>query len=113
MYSWTITLPVELAGFVNEQLTKKAWGSADNLFAAAVFQLQNAVAMVDSMDQDWLRAQIQVGIDQADRGELIDGEEVFSRLERELDESMAAEAIDSKPSSEVGEPQAVHVFPKS
>ena len=30
---------------------------------------------------DWLKAEIQIGIDQADRGELIPADEVFDRLE--------------------------------
>jgi antitoxin ParD1/3/4 len=31
--------------------------------------------------KDWLKAEIQKGIDSADRGELIPAEEVFDRLE--------------------------------
>ncbi len=113
MNSWNVTLPPELAEFVNDQLANKAWGSADNLFAAAVFQLQTAIAMVDSMDRDWLRAQIQEGIDSADRGELIDAEEVFSRLQKELDDVTAKEANDSGSPPDLDEPKAVHVFHNS
>jgi predicted transcriptional regulator len=34
---------------------------------------------------DRLRAQIKLGLDQANRGELLDGEEVFEELEKRFD----------------------------
>ncbi len=38
--------------------------------------------------QDWLKSEVQKGIDEADRGELIPAEEVFARLEAK-DRAMA------------------------
>jgi hypothetical protein len=36
--------------------------------------------LVEQMKLQWLRREVQKGIDQADRGELIDGAEVFAAL---------------------------------
>ncbi|MBP9094556.1 hypothetical protein KBI23_26290 [bacterium] len=36
--------------------------------------------LVEDMKLQWLRREIQIGIDQADRGELIDGDVVFAEL---------------------------------
>lgn len=41
--------------------------------------MNEAVELLKRRDQ--LRREIQIGIDEADRGELLDGEEVFRRLE--------------------------------
>ena len=47
--------------------------------------LDEAVSLLRMRDQ--LRADVQLGIDQADRGELLPAEEVFQRLERRVDET--------------------------
>ena len=36
--------------------------------------------LVEDMKLQWLRREIQIGIDQSDRGELIDGDVVFAEL---------------------------------
>jgi predicted transcriptional regulator len=36
--------------------------------------------LVEDMKLQWLRREIQIGIEQADRGELIDGDVVFAEL---------------------------------
>lgn len=92
MNSWNITLPQKLAGFVREQLATKAWESPDILFASAIATLQSDVTLVDFLDQDWLRAELQMGIDQLDRGEWVDGEEAFERLHKKLDVAIQKEA---------------------
>jgi hypothetical protein len=38
--------------------------------------------LVDEMKLQWLRREVQKGIDQADRGELIDGDVVFAELKQ-------------------------------
>lgn len=42
-------------------------------------------------NDDWLRAEVQKGIDSADRGELIPAEEVFAELRTKID-ALAAKA---------------------
>ena len=46
--------------------------------------LDEAVLLLRKRDE--LRADVQAGIDQADRGELLPGEEVFKRLEERADQ---------------------------
>lgn len=65
-----------------EQLV--ASGAYDSPQAA----LDEAVALLIRREQ--LRADLQAGIDQADRGELIGAEDVFARLERRAREIEAA-----------------------
>jgi hypothetical protein len=84
MNSWTITLPAELAEFVNEQLACKAWDSVDLLFAAAVAALQSNLEWEDSLDQDQLREQLQHAVDQADRGEMVDGPKFMAQLRERI-----------------------------
>jgi hypothetical protein len=36
--------------------------------------------LIDELKIRWLKREIQIGIDQADRGELIDGDVVFAKL---------------------------------
>jgi hypothetical protein len=38
--------------------------------------------LVEKMKLEWLRKEIQKGIDQADRGEMIDGDVVFAELKQ-------------------------------
>ncbi len=58
---------------------------ADSLIASALYSFRD-VAEAGRIKHDRLKAEIQKGIDQADRGELVDADDVFDRLERELQE---------------------------
>lgn len=40
--------------------------------------------LIEEMKVRWLKREIQKGIDEADRGELLDGDEVFAELRRDL-----------------------------
>lgn len=42
--------------------------------------LEEQEQLVEEMKLQWLRREVQKGIDQADRGELIDGDVVFAEL---------------------------------
>jgi len=44
--------------------------------------LEEQEQLVEEMKVQWLRREIQRGIDQADRGEFLDGDEVFARLKQ-------------------------------
>lgn len=44
--------------------------------------LEEHEQLVDEMKLQWLRREVQRGIDQADRGELIDGDVVFAELKQ-------------------------------
>jgi hypothetical protein len=38
--------------------------------------------LVEDMKLQWLRREVQIGIEQADRGELVDGDVVFAELKK-------------------------------
>jgi hypothetical protein len=60
--------------------------SDDKTIVSQILKLANQLTpgeqerLMDEMKLQWLRHEIQIGVDQADRGELIDGDEVFSEL---------------------------------
>ena len=82
--SLTVTLPRDLAAFVRERVADGTFPSASALVAEAIVGLQDRVLLRAAKLAD-LRAAIQVGVEQADRGELVDGEAVMERLLAELE----------------------------
>jgi Arc/MetJ-type ribon-helix-helix transcriptional regulator len=81
MKSIQVTLPDEIAAFVERVLAEKKWDTVDNLVAYALLQVENELRLDEHTDLDALRKAIQIGIDQADRGEVaeLDMKEVWER----------------------------------
>lgn len=73
----SIELSPENSLFLSELVTRGA-------FATESQAVDEAVALLRKREA--LRADVQLGIDQADRGELITADEVFSRLERRAEQ---------------------------
>jgi Arc/MetJ-type ribon-helix-helix transcriptional regulator len=85
MKSYQVTLPDEVATFVDRAVAGKQWGSVEDLIAYALLQVEAEMALERDTDVDSLRKAVQVGIDQADRGELVDGPGVMKRLRDKLE----------------------------
>jgi hypothetical protein len=85
MKTYQITLPDDFAAFVDRVLAEKKWDDVDHLIMYALMQVQDELAADADVDIDKLRKAIQIGIDQADRGELIDGEITMKRLRDKLE----------------------------
>jgi len=83
MKTYQVTLPDEVATFVDRALAGKQWDTVDDLVAYALAQLESGLD--EAADPDELRKAVQVGIDQADRGELTDGPAVMKRLRDKLE----------------------------
>jgi predicted transcriptional regulator len=81
MKKWEITLPPELEAFVEQMLATKAWDSPDMLFAYGVTLIQNEIESESPESMEWLRTEINKGIESADRGELLDADKVFDELQ--------------------------------
>jgi len=84
-----ISLTPELEEFVTSHVSSGRYQSASEVVRQGLRLLQE---QEDSRQAhlDRLRSQIDLGLDQARRGELLDGDEVFEELERraaELDRS--------------------------
>ncbi|MCI0702027.1 MAG: hypothetical protein L0241_13170 [Planctomycetia bacterium] len=85
MKTYQITLPDELAAFVDRVLAEKKWDTVDHLIMYALGNVEAELEADAHQDIDALKKAIQVGIDQADRGELVDGETVTKRLREKLE----------------------------
>ena len=70
-----VHLPQNQEAKLNELATRTGRGTDD--------LVQEAVARLLAYD-DWFKEQVQVGIDQIERGEFIEEEEMASRIERML-----------------------------
>ncbi len=81
MASLTITLPDELSKYVEEQVAAGRGGDA-SAFIRSLLEEDQTVLEVD----DELLAEIDAGIQEADRGELVDAEDVFEQLMRRSEE---------------------------
>lgn len=73
----SVNLGEQLEAFITEAVRNGRYGSRSEV-------LREGVRLVQEREAKWARfeAEIQKGIDSADRGELIPAEEVFDRLER-------------------------------
>jgi putative addiction module CopG family antidote len=87
MKTYQITLPDEFAAFVDRMIAERKWESADEVVMAALSRLMDEVDEVLDPDEiEWLKKEIQKGIDSADRGELapLDMDAIRKRVEAQL-----------------------------
>jgi antitoxin ParD1/3/4 len=74
-----VSLTPELEKFVTEKVASGLYYSASEVIREGLRLLQEQDALKQMRLQE-LRREIAIGIKQADRGEFIDGEEVFKEL---------------------------------
>ena len=79
------SIPDELRSFVQDEIGRGHYRSLDELLAEGLRLLREREAFID-VHREALREQIAEGVSQAERGELVDGEEAMERLRRDLDE---------------------------
>jgi Arc/MetJ-type ribon-helix-helix transcriptional regulator len=85
MKTYQITLPDDVAAFVDRVLAEKKWDDVDHLIMYALGSVESELAADADVNIDELRKLVRVGIDQADRGELVDGEITMKRLREKLE----------------------------
>lgn len=68
------------ADLIRELVESGRYGSAAEVVLDALALLRDQ-ELLRKAQQDWLKAEIQKGIDSANRGEMIPADEVFDRLE--------------------------------
>jgi antitoxin ParD1/3/4 len=78
-YPMSLNVPPEFERAIRERVESGAYASADDVFAACLKALAEWED-VQRAKYETLRAEIQVGIDQADRGQLVDGPEALRRI---------------------------------
>jgi antitoxin ParD1/3/4 len=74
-----VSLTPELEQLIRKKVEGGLYLSASEVVREALRLLEER-DRVNAMKLDELRKEIQIGIDQADRGELVDGPEAFARL---------------------------------
>ena len=79
----TVTLSPELERFIERQISSGRYGSSEEVIREALRLLEERNSRESAQNE--VRRKIAVGLEQARRGELLDGEEVFAELEREFD----------------------------
>jgi antitoxin ParD1/3/4 len=88
-----VSLTPEAQTFIQKQLSKGKYRSTDEILLAGL----NLLAAREESEQERyaeLRRDIEVGLAEADRGELINGEEVFDRLQGKLQQQREMTAND-------------------
>ncbi len=78
-----IALSPDLEDFVTSRVSSGRYGSVTEVIQESLRFLEQHEALLEIPAAE-LRARIAVGVEQADRGELRDGEEVFRELEAKL-----------------------------
>lgn len=80
----TVQLTPELERLIEDKLKSGRYGSASEIVRVALRLLEEH----DRLQQVWaedMRQKIAEGLDQLNKGERLDGEEVFDELEKELE----------------------------
>lgn len=90
MKTYQVTLPDEFAAFVDRMIADGKWESADYVVMAALASLMTEVDDVETADQEWLKKEIQKGIDSLDRGEGVDGPTFMAQLREKLQDKVRA-----------------------
>jgi antitoxin ParD1/3/4 len=78
-----ITLPPELEQFINNQVASGKYASTDEVFLAGIKLLQERENLYQGRFEE-LRCEIIVGVEAAERGELLDAENVMIGLQEKL-----------------------------
>jgi len=78
-------IPEDLRSFVSRELGRGRYRTLDDLLSAGLRLLREREAFVEEHCEE-LRTQVAAGVAQAERSELVDGEDAMERLRRELGE---------------------------
>lgn len=79
----TITLSEDLEDFVSSKVASGTYRSVTEVIQESLRFLEQHESLLET-PADQLREQIEIGFEQAERGELLDGEEVFRELEARI-----------------------------
>jgi antitoxin ParD1/3/4 len=78
-----ITLPPELEQFIQSQVARGKYASVDDVFLAGIKLLEQRERLYQGRFEE-LRCEIMVGVEEAERGELLDAESVITGLQEKL-----------------------------
>ena len=78
-----VTLPPELEQFISRKIESGQYFCESEVILEGLRLLRDRDEL-DKMRLETLRKEIAIGIEQADRGELVDGKGVFERLRQKI-----------------------------
>jgi antitoxin ParD1/3/4 len=84
MKTYPVTLPDEFAAFVDRVLSEGRWDSVGDLVMYGLMRTMEDLSLDEDEDLNSLRKALQIGIDQVERGEVVDGPTTMSRLREKL-----------------------------
>ncbi len=73
MKTCSITLSDEVAAILDKAIASGAYASVDEMILNGIILADDAPSAGEHLDKDWLRKELQIGVDQLDRGEGVDG----------------------------------------
>jgi antitoxin ParD1/3/4 len=79
----SLNIPPEFERAVLERVESGAYQSTDDVLKACLEGLTLLEADIAD-ESEWLRREVQIGIDEADRGELIPGDEALASIRAEV-----------------------------
>jgi len=84
----SLNIPPEFERAIRERVASGAYASTDDVLKACLEALELLEADL-AEENEWLRREVQIGIDEADRGELIPGDEALASIRAEVRRRMS------------------------
>jgi len=81
MKTYQVTLPDEFTPLIDELLGPGGWESFDDLVMNGLLR---SLEDIRFREPEWMKQAVQLGAEQADRGEAVDGPSTIERLRRRL-----------------------------
>jgi len=79
-----ISLGSEISQFIQSQIESGKYASAEEMIIAGIRLLEERESIYKGRFEE-LRREIMIGVEASERGEVIDGEIVFSQLQQKLE----------------------------
>jgi antitoxin ParD1/3/4 len=80
-----IALTKDIESYIQEKVNSGQYASASEVFFAGIKLLQEIEQTYQGRFEE-LRNEVRIGLEAAERGDVIDGDVVFSRLQERLDQ---------------------------
>lgn len=86
-----IVLPREVEQFVNELVASGAYASPGEVILESLLLLQDQTEL-ERLRHEGMKKAVAIGLEQADRGELSPGSDVFARLRERIEQRHGAKS---------------------
>lgn len=83
-----VSLNSEISQFIQTQVESGKYANAEEVILAGIRLLEERSGIYKGRFEE-LRREITIGVEASDRGEVVDGETVFSQLEQKLQQRRA------------------------